>query len=154
MMGDVRDLYQAMILDHGKRPRNLRRMEAASSTAEGFNPLCGDRVTVFVRLEGGVLRDLSFEGQGCAICTASASMMTERLKGCTLADTEEVWARFHDLVVSGPRQGEDRRLGKLEVFEGVRAFPVRIKCATLAWHTLLRALHPSGDGGRREAVPE
>ncbi len=149
MIGDVRELYQAMILDHGRRPRNFGRLQSATGSAEGFNPLCGDRVTVFVRVEDGVLRDITFEGQGCAICTASASMMTERLKGHPLDEVERVFQRFHELVVNGAKPDDGADLAKLAVFEGVRAFPVRIKCATLAWHALRSALQPSsGEPGK------
>jgi nitrogen fixation NifU-like protein len=140
-MADLRDLYQEVILDHSKKPRNFRRMEGAVRTAEGFNPLCGDRVTVFVALEGGKVKDVSFQGSGCAISTASASMMTEKLKGMTPEEAEQVFERFHDLVTGkSDAAAAPAALGKLAVFSGVCEFPIRVKCATLVWHTLKAAL--------------
>jgi nitrogen fixation NifU-like protein len=142
---DLRDLYQEMILDHGKRPRNFRRLSEANRRAEGYNPLCGDRETVYLRVDGDVVRDASFEGAGCAISTASASMMTEALKGKTRGEAEALFAKFHDLLTGGrqsPSSGP--ALGKLEVFSGVRDYPVRIKCATLPWHTMKSALDGAG----------
>jgi nitrogen fixation NifU-like protein len=140
-MADLRDLYQEVILDHSKKPRNFRRMEGAVRTAEGFNPLCGDRVTVFVALEGGKVKDVSFQGSGCAISTASASMMTEKLKGLTPEQAEEIFERFHDLVTGkGDVAAAPAMLGKLAAFSGVCEFPIRVKCATLVWHTLKAAL--------------
>jgi len=147
-MGDLRDLYQEVILDHSRKPRNFRPMEAADRTAEGFNPLCGDRVTVFVTLEGGKVKDISFQGSGCAISTASASMMTERLKGKTPEEAEKIFERFHDLVTGkGGEAGAASELGKLAAFSGVCEFPIRVKCATLVWHTMKAALE-----GRQQAV--
>ncbi len=140
-MPDLRDLYQEVILDHSRRPRNFRRPPSANRRAEGFNPLCGDKVTVFLDLEDGVVRDIGFEGSGCAISTASASMMTESLKGKSLAEVQAIFERFHDLVAGS---GEAKDLGKLAVFSGVREFPVRVKCATLVWHTMRSALDGSG----------
>ncbi len=141
-MGELRDLYQEMILDHSKRPRNFGELAGANHRAEGYNPLCGDRETVFVRLEDDVLKEVGFRGAGCAISTASASMMTESLKGRTRAQAEALFERFHDLITG--RDGEvgpgAPELGKLAVFSGVREFPVRVKCATLPWHTLKAAL--------------
>jgi nitrogen fixation NifU-like protein len=139
--GDLRDLYQEVILDHGKRPRNFRELPGANRRAEGYNPLCGDRETVYLQLDGDLLRDLSFQGAGCAISTASASMMTESLKGKSRAEAEALFERFHDLI-TGERKAPPGgpSLGKLEVFSGVREYPVRIKCATLPWHTLKAAL--------------
>jgi len=143
-MGDLRDLYQEMILDHGKRPRNFRKLEHASCSAEGHNPLCGDRFTVYLEVEDGLVKDVSFQGGGCAISTASASMMTECLKGRKLEEVQELFARFHKLLTgSDSAREESPDLGKLEVFSGVREFPVRVKCATLAWHTLRAALEDS-----------
>jgi nitrogen fixation NifU-like protein len=139
-MSDLRELYQEVILDHHKRPRNFRKQEAARHV-EGFNPLCGDKVTVYVKLDGDVIRDVSFQGSGCAISTASASLMTEALKGKTRAEAEELFKHFHDVVTGKDRDDpEDEKLGKLTVFTGVREFPVRIKCATLPWHTFHAAL--------------
>jgi nitrogen fixation NifU-like protein len=141
-MGDLRDLYQEVILDHSKRPRNFGELAEANRHAEGYNPLCGDRETVYVRLENGVLKDVGFRGAGCAISTASASMMTESVKGKTLAEAEALFERFHDLITGndGATKTPRPELGKLAVFSGVREFPVRVKCATLPWHTLKAAL--------------
>jgi nitrogen fixation protein NifU and related proteins len=142
-MSELRELYQEVILDHGRRPRNLRELPDASHHAEGFNPLCGDRATIYVRLEGDVIRDVSFVGQGCSISTASASMMTEILKGKTRAEAEELFERFHALVTAPPDKAAENaapELGKLAVFSGVCEFPARVKCASLAWHTLKAAL--------------
>jgi nitrogen fixation NifU-like protein len=140
-MQELRDLYQEVILDHSKRPRNYRKQEDASNQAKGYNPLCGDKITVFLKLAGGIIEDVSFEGAGCAISTASASMMTEALKGKTKEEVESLFEHFHD-VVTGKSEGEEtsEKLGKLAVFAGVQEFPVRVKCATLAWHTLRAAL--------------
>ena len=141
-MADLRELYQEVILDHSKRPRNFRKMEAADRKAEGFNPLCGDRVTVFVQMEDGRVQDISFLGSGCAISTASASMMTERMKGKTTDEAEAIFSLFHGLLTGQVRDqtGAGPELGKLAVFSGVREFPIRVKCATLAGHTLHAAL--------------
>lgn len=141
-MGELRDLYQEVILDHSKRPKNFGELAGANRQAEGYNPLCGDRETVYVRLEDDVLKDIGFRGQGCAISTASASMMTESLKGRTRAEAEALFERFHDLIIgkNGEAKPGQPELGKLTVFSGVREFPVRIKCATLPWHTLKAAL--------------
>jgi nitrogen fixation protein NifU and related proteins len=139
-MSDLRELYQEVILDHHKKPRNFRKLEGARHV-EGYNPLCGDKVTIYVKLEGDVVRDVSFQGTGCAISTASASMMTESLKGKTRAEAEALFQSFHALVTGkAPTEGGAPDLGKLEVFSGVREFPVRVKCATLAWHTFHAAL--------------
>ncbi len=139
-MSDLRELYQEIILDHGKRPRNFRVVEAADRTAEGYNPLCGDKVVVYVTLENGVITDLAFQGAGCAISTASASMMTTRLKGKTVAEAEQIFDRFHDLVTGAARPDDVEGLGSLHALGGVREFPMRVKCASLAWHTLRAAL--------------
>ena len=141
-MSDLRGLYQEVILDHSKRPRNFRVLEGAGYHAEGYNPLCGDRITIYVRLEDDRISDISFQGSGCAISTSSASLLTETLKGKTRAEADALFERFHALV-TGKRNGgqpDAVPLGKLEVFSGVREFPVRVKCATLAWHTLRSAL--------------
>ncbi len=146
-MSDLRELYQEVILDHSKKPRNFREMPDASHRAVGHNPLCGDRATVFVRLEGGVVADLSFKGSGCSISTASASMMTEALRGKTRAEAEAIFERFHRLITSDPSkaaENADPGLGKLGVFSGVCEFPVRVKCASLPWHTLKAALDGEG----------
>ena len=140
-MGELRDLYQEVILDHSRRPKNFGELAGANRQAEGYNPLCGDRETVYVRLEDDVLKDVGFRGQGCAISTASASMMTEALKGRTRAQAEALFERFHDLITGRDEDNPGApELGKLTVFSGVREFPVRIKCATLPWHTLKAAL--------------
>ena len=147
MSEELRELYQEQILDHSRRPRNKREISGAQS-AEGYNPLCGDRATVYVALDGDVVRDVSFVGQGCSISTASASMMTEALKGKTKAEVEALFERFHALVTAPPDQAERNaapELGKLAVFSGVCEFPARVKCASLAWHTLKSAL--AGDHG-------
>ena len=143
--GDLRELYQEMILDHGKRPRNFRRLAEANRRAEGYNPLCGDRETIYLRLEGDVVGDASFEGAGCAISTASASMMTEAVKGKTRAEADALFEKFHALLTGAPNaRAAGPALGKLEVFSGVRDYPVRIKCATLPWHTMKSALDGAG----------
>ncbi len=142
-MSELRELYQEVILDHSKRPRNLRGMPGANRRAEGYNPLCGDRATVYLELEGDVVKDASFQGMGCSISTASASMMTESVKGKTRAEVERLFETFHRLVTAPPGAAEsapDPALGKLAVFAGVSEFPVRVKCASLAWHTLKAAL--------------
>jgi nitrogen fixation NifU-like protein len=144
MSSDLRDLYQEVILDHSKKPRNFHAMTAPDRKAEGYNPLCGDRETVFLDLDGEVLKDVSFQGAGCAISTASASMMTESVKGKTRAEADALFARFHELITGKPGEGSGPALGKLEVFSGVREYPVRVKCATLPWHTLKAALDGAG----------
>jgi nitrogen fixation NifU-like protein len=138
-MSDLRELYQEVILDHNRHPRNFGAPAAANRRAEGNNPLCGDRVTVYLDVEDGRLRDVAFDGAGCAISTASASLMTEALKGLTVEDARALFHRFHDLVTIGV--GSDSPdLGSLAAFTGVREYPMRVKCATLAWHALMAAL--------------
>jgi nitrogen fixation NifU-like protein len=140
-MPDLRELYQEVILDHTKKPRNFRRLEGASHQAIGHNPLCGDKVAVFVKLEGDVVQDVTFQGQGCAVSTASASMLTESIKGKSRSEVEALFERFHDLVTGAAGSGEgEPELGKLAIFAGVQKYPVRVKCATLPWHTLRAAL--------------
>jgi nitrogen fixation NifU-like protein len=139
-MSDLRDLYQDVILEHSKAPRNFRALSTANHKAEGYNPLCGDRFTVYLTLDGDRISDLSFEGSGCAISKASASMMTQSLKGKTVEEAEKLFGQFHDLVTGHGTGSNDGDLGKLAVFSGVSEFPVRVKCATLAWHTLQAAL--------------
>jgi nitrogen fixation NifU-like protein len=137
---ELRELYQEVILDHYKRPRNQHRPEDSNRSAQGNNPLCGDKITVFVTLdEGGIVKDVGFEGAGCAISTASASMMTESVKGKPIAEIRSLFERFHRLVTGHEVPNSDE-LGKLAAFSGVREFPVRVKCASLAWHTLKAAL--------------
>jgi len=138
-MSDLRDLYQEVVLDHSRSPRNFRALPDASAEADGTNPLCGDRVHVWVALEGDAVREVSFTGDGCAISKASASLMTQALRGKTKDEARALFEDFHRLV-TGTSPGEDpARLGKLAVFAGVSEFPVRVKCASLAWHTLIAA---------------
>jgi nitrogen fixation NifU-like protein len=137
MTSELRDLYQQVILDHNRKPRNFRTLPDPSRTAEGYNPLCGDRLTVEIALDGEMIRDIGFQGSGCAISKASASMMTADLKGKTVAEAEQVFERFRAMLT---QDGSETELGKLGVFAGVREFPSRIKCATLAWHTVHAAL--------------
>jgi len=144
-MTDLQDLYQELILDHGRRPRNFRPLEGASGKAEGYNPLCGDKVKIYVKMDDDIIKDISFEGAGCAISTASASIMTETLKGKTRAQAEGFFHTFHDLVTGQQAQLDAPELGKLAVFSGVSSFPLRVKCATLSWHTLRAALNGAGE---------
>lgn len=146
-MADLRDLYQELILEHSKAPRNYRELKDADHKAEGYNPLCGDHFTVFLHLDGDSIRDVTFQGSGCAISKASASMMTQALKGKTRAEAETLFERFHSVVTGQAPNGNESELGKLAVFSGVSEFPTRVKCATLAWHTLQAALE-----GKQEAV--
>jgi len=140
-MSDLRDLYQEVILDHGKHPRHFGPLDHANRRADGVNPLCGDRLTVFVRTDGERIAEATFEGSGCAISMASASMMTEAVRGATAAEADTLFNGFHDLVTGRTdRDTAAPGLGKLAVFAGVSRFPVRVKCATLAWHTLRAAL--------------
>ena len=143
-MSELRDLYQEVILEHSKHPRNFRTMEAANHKAEGFNPLCGDHFTVYVDMQGDAIQDIAFQGTGCAISKASASMMTQSLKGKSAGEAEQLFTKFHDLVTG---QGAEDNMGKLAAFSGVSEFPLRVKCATLAWHALRAALR-----GENEAV--
>jgi nitrogen fixation NifU-like protein len=139
-MSDLRDLYQELILDHGKKPRNFGTLPGANREQEGYNPLCGDRLTVFLEVDdGGTIRDVRFQGSGCAISTASASLMTQALKGKSGEEARAMFRRFHEMVTGGQGAGGEG-LGKLAVFAGVREFPVRVKCATLPWHTAIAAL--------------
>jgi nitrogen fixation NifU-like protein len=141
-MSELSELYQQVILDHNKKPRNFRRLENPSHLAEGYNPLCGDQLTVYVRMEDNSLRDVSFEGSGCAISKAAASMMTQAAKGKSKAEVEQLFSEFHRMV-AGESDTEEpaEHLGNLRIFAGVREFPVRVKCATLPWHTLHAALN-------------
>jgi len=138
-MAELRELYQEIILEHSKTPRNFRPMEGANRSAEGYNPLCGDHYTIFMDVADESIRDISFQGSGCAISKASASMMSQALKGKTRQEAEELFEQFHR-IVTGEAGGDTSALGKLEIFAGVANFPTRIKCATLAWHTLQAAL--------------
>ena len=146
--GDLRELYQEVIFDHNRSPRNFHKMDDADRVAEGHNPLCGDQLTLYVRLEDRVIADASFVGHGCAISTASASLMTEAVKGQPVEAVEALFRDFHALLTGTPPEGRD--FGKLEVLAGVREFPVRVKCATLAWHTLHNALTGEGEPAKTE----
>ena len=140
-MSDLSSRYQEVILDHSKRPRNFHAIENADHHAQGYNPLCGDKVAIFVHMEGDRIADIGFQGSGCAISTASASILTETLKGKTRAEAEALFDAFHKLVTGKPLAAtQTPALGKLAVFSGVSEFPVRVKCASLAWHTLHSAL--------------
>jgi nitrogen fixation NifU-like protein len=141
-MSELSELYQAVILDHNKKPRNFHKLETANYTAEGFNPLCGDQLNVYVHVEGEIVEEVSFEGTGCAISKAAASMMTQAVKGKTKQETEKLFEEFHRMVTGElDAESDPNDLGKLKIFAGVREFPVRVKCATLSWHTLRAALH-------------
>jgi nitrogen fixation protein NifU and related proteins len=144
-MSDLSELYQEVILDHNKKPRNFQKLEDANRKAEGYNPLCGDQITVYLRLEDGVIQDISFQGLGCAISKASASMMTTSLKGKTQSEAEVLFERVHKMLTRELDAKADLQgLGKLTVLSGVCEFPTRVKCATLAWHTLRAALKEEG----------
>ncbi|HEX7958780.1 MAG TPA: SUF system NifU family Fe-S cluster assembly protein, partial [Terriglobales bacterium] len=143
-MADLRELYQDVILEHSKSPRNYRELQGANHKAEGYNPLCGDHFTLYLNMDGDVIRDITFQGSGCAISKASASMMTQSLKGKTKEEAEKLFEHFHSLV-TGRANGNQADLGKLAVFSGVSEFPVRVKCATLAWHALHAALEGKED---------
>jgi nitrogen fixation NifU-like protein len=138
-MSTLNDLYQEVILDHNKRPRNFRTLDGASHHAEGYNPLCGDRLSLDVLIQGDTIGDIAFQGSGCAISKASASLMTDAVKGQSVAEARGLFERFHRMVTTAP-DATVEDLGKLSVFAGVREFPVRVKCASLAWHTLKAAL--------------
>jgi nitrogen fixation NifU-like protein len=154
MSTELQELYQEVILDHNRRPRNFRVLEGGR-TAEGFNPLCGDRLTVYVKVDGSVIQDVSFQGSGCAISKASASLMTESVKGKNVSDAARLFERFQQMITAPPDTpveerregvpGDRDRLGKLEALAGVRQFPIRVKCASLAWHTLRAALDSRGE---------
>ena len=151
-MSQLRDLYQATILDHHKSPRNFRRLAEANRSADGHNPLCGDKITVYLELDrNDRVVDIGFQGAGCAISTASASLMTEFVKGKTTQEIELDFERFHEVVAGHPSQEQDTSaLGKLAVFAGVREYPMRVKCATLCWHTLRAALAQRDELARTE----
>ncbi len=144
MFDDLTDLYQQVILDHSKSPRNFHKLEGATHTARGQNPLCGDNVTLYLQTEGDVIKDISFEGSGCAISKASASLLTAALKGKTKAEVKALFDKVHDMVTTGKGSGE---VGKLSVFAGVHKFPARVKCAILPWHAVMAALE-----GKQEPV--
>ena len=141
-MSELSELYQQVILDHNKKPRNFRKLENANHSAEGFNPLCGDHLTIYLDLENDAVKEISFEGSGCAISKAAASMMTQAVKGKTKDEAEQLFSSFHNMVTSELNEDDAAdRLGNLRVFSGVREFPVRGKCATLPWHTMHAALN-------------
>lgn len=146
---DLRELYQEVIFDHNRKPRNYRKLDPHSHHARGHNPLCGDQLEVFLQVKDGIIEDVSFEGQGCAISTASASLMTEAIKGKPVAEVEALFEDFHALLTDSNASPE-RDFGKLAVLAGVREFPVRVKCATLAWHTLHNALSGAQEAARTE----
>jgi nitrogen fixation protein NifU and related proteins len=141
-MSELSELYQQVILDHNKKPRNFRKLETANHTAEGYNPLCGDHLTVYMNLEDDCVTDVGFEGSGCAISKASASMMTQAVKGKSKEQAETLFKQFHSMVTGElDEENEENTLGNLKIFAGVREFPVRVKCATLPWHTMHAALN-------------
>ncbi|NVJ24335.1 MULTISPECIES: Fe-S cluster assembly sulfur transfer protein SufU [Myxococcus] len=144
---DLKDLYQEVVLEHSKRPRNYRVVEGANHEAAGHNPLCGDQLSVTMKVDGDVIRDIGFQGQGCAISRASASLMTGVVKDKTRAEAEALFEKVHKLVTEGPESVDVESLGKLAVLSGVSEFPARVKCASLAWHTMRAALE-----GRDEAI--
>jgi nitrogen fixation protein NifU and related proteins len=144
-MSDLSELYQEVILDHNRRPRNFRTIDEATRRQEGYNPLCGDRLTLYVQLEGQVIKDVAFQGVGCAISKASASLMTDALKGKTVDEARAMFDRFHDMVTSEP-ESPAPDLGKLSVLAGVREYPTRVKCASLPWHTLKAAVAENDAG--------
>ncbi|GAB4357650.1 MAG: SUF system NifU family Fe-S cluster assembly protein [Immundisolibacter sp.] len=150
-MSELRELYQELIVDHNKNPRNYGVLADANRHAEGYNPLCGDKVTVYLHVDGDRVRDVSFEGAGCAISIASASLMTQAVKGKTVAEAEALFGDFHAMVTGADQREETaNRLGKLAVLAGVREFPSRVKCATLAWHTLHNAACGEASPARTE----
>jgi nitrogen fixation protein NifU and related proteins len=139
-MSELRELYQEVILDHNKKPRNFKKLESANHHADGHNPLCGDNVSVYLDVEDDIIKDVSFLGSGCAISKASASMMTSLVKGKSTEEAENLFHKFRELVTSDAEQEDLESLGKLAVFSGVREYPARVKCASLAWHTLHAAI--------------
>lgn len=136
-MSDIRELYQEVIIDHGRHPRNFGELSPCNHSKEGFNPLCGDKITVYLDIEADVVKDVRFSGSGCAISMASASLMTQAIKGKTVTELEYLFGQFHDVLL---KEGDGEGLGKLSVLAGVKAYPARVKCATLAWHTLMAAI--------------
>lgn len=149
-MDDLRQLYQETILDHGRRPRNFGAMDDATHQADGYNPLCGDKVHLYLKVNDGVVEELKFEGEGCAISTSSASLMTEALKGRSVEEARALFARVHAMLTGQQLDDAAAKLGKLAVFEGVKQYPLRVKCATLAWHTLENALAGGGEVAKTE----
>lgn len=149
-MDDLRDLYQEVVIDHGRRPRNFRALEGFSHEALGHNPLCGDRLHLYLKVEQGRIADLSFTGSGCAISTASASLMTEHLKGKSVHEAESVFQAFHEMLTRPDATANPDKLDKLAVLAGVHEYPTRVKCATLPWHTLQAALHGNTQPAKTE----
>ena len=149
-MNDLRELYQQVILDHNKHPRNFGELDGADRHADGYNPLCGDRLTLYMNLEGNVISEVSFVGSGCAISKASASLMTDAVKGKTLAEAQRLFDEFHSMITSSETPSNLDILGKLAVLAGVRDYPTRIKCASLAWHTLRAAFENSQEPASSE----
>ena len=143
-MSELSDLYQEILLEHNSKPRNFRKVDEPSRTAEGFNPLCGDQITLYLKLADGVIEDVGFQGTGCAISRASASMMTQSIKGKSLAEADEIFEAFHQMITEPDAETDYEALGDLETLAGVNEYPTRIKCAILAWHTMRSAL---ADGG-------
>ena len=146
-MSDLNELYQEILLEHNSKPRNFRKLDRANHTADGFNPLCGDRISLYLQIEDGIIIDVGFQGTGCAISRASASMMTQSIKGQKLETAEQVFEQFHKMLIEPDAELDYDQLGDLETLAGVAEFPTRIKCAVLAWHTLRAAL-----GGKSEGV--
>lgn len=153
-MSELDDLYQEVILDHGRKPRNFGKLEGANREAEGLNPLCGDHYHLFLKVDGDRIAGASFEGSGCAISKASASLMTSAVKGRTVEEARALFDRFHALVTEGPDKVDLEALGKLAVLKGVVAFPTRVKCASLAWHTLHNALRARPADGPASQQPQ
>lgn len=151
-MSDLRELYQQLIIDHGRKPRNFGPMAGATQVQQGFNPLCGDKITLYLLERNGVIEDVKFEGAGCAISMASASMMSQALRGKSVAEAKHLFTDFHELVTEGSDAASER-LGKLGVLKGVCEYPARVKCATLCWHTLLAALEHRSDVVNTESTP-
>ena len=150
-MSDLRELYQTVILDHNRKPRNFGPLPDANRSANGYNPLCGDKIRVMLQVEDDVVQDVSFEGSGCAISTASASLMTQAVKGRSVADALKLFDGFHEMVTADAvSEFDSSHLGKLAVFAGVREFPMRVKCASLAWHTLKNAVEDAGEVAKTE----
>jgi nitrogen fixation NifU-like protein len=147
---DLKDLYRDVIVDHNRNPRNFREMPDADRRADGFNPLCGDKLTVFVKLDGDRISDVSFQGSGCAISVASASLLTESVKGKAVPDAERLFGKMHDLLTRDDADVDVESLGKLGALSGVREFPARVKCASLCWHTLEAALHQQAEPVKTE----
>lgn len=149
-MSDLRDLYQEVIFDHNRHPRNFGKLAGANHHADGHNPLCGDKLSLYLKIDNDVITDIRFEGSGCAISTASASLMTERVKGMKVADAEALFQKFHAVITKDGHDADGAQLGKLSALTGVREYPARVKCATLAWHTLEAALLDKGETASTE----